>query len=180
MLITIVVSATVRDELAAYGTILRYGNHEKRLTACYSRVSYEYAMMEGVFAGLQAVKRPSEIIVITGSDIFPSCLLTTPFEHLREGAAELEKLHKITWRVELDCPDHPPCLTLAETSIVKYLEACELASPALPYLKLASSVFILPENTPVIVRRWLSKADEGDVWGEAVGIAMDRILGDVK
>lgn len=176
MLITIAVAAAARDGLAAYGAILRYGKHEKRLTACCSIASNELAMMEGVYASLRAVNRPSEIIVVTGNGIFPSCLRMTPFEHLRQGTEELEELHKITWRIEPDFPDLDLCLALAEESIVKYLEACELAAPALPSLKLAAKVFLLPENTPVIVQRWLSRTDEGvDVWGNSVEVAMDRI-----
>lgn len=174
-MITIAVAAAARDGLAAYGTVLRYGKHEKRLTACYSIASHELAMMEGVYAGLRAVNRPSEIMVVIGNDIFPSCLQMTPFEHLRQGTAELEELHKITWRAEPDFPDLHLCLALAEESILKYQDACELASPALPSLKLAAQVFFLPENTPVIVQSWLSKTDAGDVWGEAVEVTLDRI-----
>lgn len=175
-MITIAVAAAERDGLAAYGTILRYGKHEKKLTACYSIVSHELVMMEGVCAGLRAVNRPSEIMVVTGDDIFPTCLRATPFVHLREGTDELERTHKIVWRSEPGFIDLRPCLAMAEDSILKYQEACALASPALSPLRLAAKVFFLPENTPVIVQRWLARTDAGDVWGEAVEVAMDRII----
>lgn len=175
MLITIAVAAAARDGLAAYGTILRYGKHEKKLTTCYTTASHELALMEGVCAGLRAVNRPSEIMVVTGNDIFPTCLRTTPFEHLREGTDELKRTHKIVWRFDPGFIDLALCLALAGDSILKYQEACSLASTALPSLKLAAKAFFLPENTPIVVKRWLSSTDEGNIWGEPVEIAMDRI-----
>ena len=176
MLITIAVAAAVRDGLAAYGTILRYGKHDKKQTACYSTASLELAVMEGVYAGLRAVNRPSDIKVTTPRGNFPECLRTTPFEHLRRGTEELEKVHSISWGEDSYSPDILLCRTLAEVSIERYLEACELASPALPFLKMVAAVFMLPENMPVHVQRWLSKTDEGEsAWGEAVKVAMDRI-----
>ncbi len=175
MLITIAVAAGVRDGLAAYGTILRYGQHEKMLTACFSGASIEYALMEGVVAGLRAVNRPSEIAVITDLDIFPACLQATPFEHLRETADALENTHKISWRTDPEFPDLPRCSELVTDSLAKYLEACTLASPALPFFRLVTKIYGLPDAVQVFFQKRSITLDGEVVEDEPVAVNLDRI-----
>ncbi|ANA41814.1 hypothetical protein A2G06_16895 (plasmid) [Geobacter anodireducens] len=65
----------------------------------------EFALVEGVVAGLSTVKSPNEIRINTSDGRTPSCLQTTQFEELLATAYRLEKTHTNLWVADSDHTD---------------------------------------------------------------------------
>lgn len=174
----IAISAYQVADLAAYGTVVRFGPHHKELSACYPREfhSESSVLMEGVVAALKMITRPCCVTVVAcnGYQIH-SDLMTTPFEHLRAELTRLEDIHTITWESRSADQDIAYGFEIAKASVSAYRAAVEVMRPGFDTIRRVMDIFNLGFESRVSVRRWVSKSEEGlDKWGEPVEISVVR------
>lgn len=177
--VEICIAGVAADGLAAFGAVLRFGQHHREFGACFPGVIYpeKTVLMEGVIAALKKVSRACNITVVAcnGYELH-SDLQNTPFPHLRGELERLEEMHHaIRWESRPEHEDIVLCRDLATKSIVAYKDALESIRPGLDFIRQTMAVFDVGAEARLSVERWGKKSEEGlDEWTDPVGVSVLR------
>lgn len=126
--------------VGGYGTILRYGDNEKELSGADGDTTNNRMELSGAIAGLEALKRPCEVIITTDSQYLVKGMTEWVSGWLKRGwvnskkepvmnrdlwerLLQLSKVHQIRWhwvRGHNGHVENERCDALARAAIESY------------------------------------------------------------
>ena len=126
--------------VGGYGTILRYGDSEKELSGAAGETTNNRMELSGAIAGLEALKRPCEVLITTDSQYLVKGMTEWVSGWLKRGwvnskkepvlnrdlwerLLQLSKVHRIHWqwvRGHNGHPENERCDALARAAIESY------------------------------------------------------------
>ncbi|MBJ6723537.1 ribonuclease HI [Geomesophilobacter sediminis] len=126
--------------VGGYGTILRYGDNEKELSGADGDTTNNRMELSGALAGLEALKRPCEVVITTDSQYLVKGMTEWVSGWLKRGWVNSKKepvvnrdlwerllqqsrVHRINWqwvRGHNGHPENERCDALARAAIESY------------------------------------------------------------